>query len=251
MAGSNCPTCDQPVPARWPFCPHCGRSMRPLVCRRRPVWVFLILVVYVLLVVAVLDLPLLIMVLGGEQDPLPGAVVFSGIVFLLGASLLVIPIRTQLQRPVRRRSVAIPLVASAVCAALVFGAGGLATLEYFEGSAATPNGDAAAAMLGISTLLVWLGWMLTFGSMARSVAPQTINDRMYQLLLAGSVLELLIALPMHLVVRRRTECCAGLATGLGIGVGLIVMLIALGPAVFFLFYRRYRQAYADRRSTSD
>ena len=86
--------------------------------------------------------------------------------------------------------------------------------------------------------------MLMFGWMARSVAPQTVNDRMYQLLLAGSVLELLIALPMHLVVRRRTECCAGLSTGLGIGVGLVVMLIALGPAVFFLFYRRYRQVYS-------
>jgi hypothetical protein len=69
---------------------------------------------------------------------------------------------------------------------------------------------------------------------------------MYQLLLAGSVVELLVALPMHLVVRRRTECCAGFATGLGIGVGLVVMLIALGPAVFFLFYRRYRQAPARR-----
>lgn len=251
MAGSNCPTCDQLVPARWPFCPHCGRSVRPLLRRRRPVWVYLILVVYLLLVVTVLDLPLLLMVLGGEQDPLPGAVVFSGIVFLLGASLLVIPIRSQLQRPVRRRSVAIPLVTSAMCAAIVFGAGGLATLEYLEGGSASPNGDAAMAVLAICTGLVWIGWMLMFGWLARSVAPQTINDRMYQLLLAGSVLELLIALPMHLVVRRRTECCAGLATGLGIGVGLIVMLIALGPAVFFLFYRRYRQAYANRRPNSD
>ncbi|HEX3151298.1 MAG TPA: hypothetical protein VHR66_24685 [Gemmataceae bacterium] len=219
--------------------------------RRRPVWVYLVVLVYLLLVAAIVDLPLVLLVFGGETGPIEAAVVFSGIVFLLGASLLFIPVRTQLQRPVRRRSIALPLIVSAVCAALVFGAGGLATLEYLEGSGSSPEMEVANWLVVVGTGLVWLGWMVLFGWLSRSVSPQTINDRMYQLLLAGSVLELLVALPMHLVVRRRTECCAGLATGLGIGVGLFVMLIALGPAVFFLFYRRYHQAYADRRPPSD
>ena len=89
--------------------------------------------------------------------------------------------------------------------------------------------------------------MLFFYSLSRSFDRGTWNDRVYQTLLAGSVLELFVAIPMHLVVRRRTECCAGMMTALGIGVGVTVMLIALGPAVFFLFYRRYRQAYVRRR----
>jgi hypothetical protein len=210
--------------------------------------VYFVVVLYLLLVVTVLDVPVLLVALGGsDQDVVMATAAFSGVIFALGAALLIIPIRTQFERRVRRRSVVLPLIVSAVCAAAVVGAGGLASLEFAEGNVPGFRGDAPVWVVGFATVLVWLGWIALFGWLARSVAPQTINDRMYQLLLAGSVLELLIALPMHLVVRRRTECCAGLATGLGIGVGLVVMLIALGPAVFFLFYRRYRQAYAGRR----
>jgi hypothetical protein len=212
--------------------------------------VYLVAGLYLLLVAAVLDLPVLVVALDGSEDAFLWTAVASGIVFLLGASLLAIPIRTHLQRPVRRRSVALPLVVSAVCAAGVVGSGGLAAHEFAEGNVPGLHGDGPMWVIGFATVLVWLGWTVLFAWLARSVAPQTINDRMYQLLLAGSVLELLIALPMHLVVRRRDQCCAGVATGLGIGVGLVVMVIALGPAVFFLFYRRYRQAYAGRRPTA-
>jgi hypothetical protein len=248
MPGVRCPTCDQLVPDRWPNCPHCGRSVLPRVRRRRPVWVHLVVVLYLLLVVTVLDVPVLLVALGGEKDAMLGTTALSAAIFAFGAALLIIPIRTQLERPVRRRSVVLPLIVSAVCAAAVVGAGGLATAEFVAGNVPGLDGDTLVWAVGFATLLVWLGWMVLFGWLARTVAPQTINDRMYQLLLAGSVLELLVALPMHLVVRRRTQCCAGVATGVGIGVGLVVMLIALGPAVFFLFYRRYRQAYAGRRS---
>jgi hypothetical protein len=247
MPALPCAACGRSVPDDWPACPHCGRPVRPTVRRRRPVWVVLVAAVYLLLVVAVLDLPVLVVALGGDNEAFLTTAVLSGIIFLLGASLLAIPIRTQLQRPVRRRSVVLPLIVSAICAALVVSAGGLASLEFAEGNVPGLQGDAPVWAVGCAAVSVWLGWMVLFGWLARSVAPQMINDRMYQILLAGSVLELLIALPMHMIVRRRTECCAGLATGLGIGIGLVVMVIALGPAVFFLFYRRYREAYAGRR----
>lgn len=246
MTGINCPTCDRPVPADWPYCPHCGRPVRPLVHRRRPIWVYFVVGLYLLLVLTVLDAPILITALYGDGEPFLTTVIMSAVVFAIGASLLVIPIRTHLQRPVRRRSIALPLIVSAVCAAMVFASFGLASDEFAFGSESTPVSRAFGNAIWVGTAVVWLGWMVLFGWLSRSVAPQTINDRMYQLLLAGSVVELLVALPMHLVVRRRTECCAGFATGLGIGVGLVVMLIALGPAVFFLFYRRYRQAQSKR-----
>ena len=82
--------------------------------------------------------------------------------------------------------------------------------------------------------------------MAGSIDRDRLNGWLYKTLVAGSVLELLIAVPMHIVVRRRDECCGGVLTGLGIGIGIVVMVIALGPAVFFLFYRRYQDTYVRR-----
>ena len=56
-----------------------------------------------------------------------------------------------------------------------------------------------------------------------------------------TVVELLVAVPTHLVVRRRSECCAGIGTAIGIGAGILVMLLAFGPSVGFLYYRRWKQ----------
>ena len=38
-----------------------------------------------------------------------------------------------------------------------------------------------------------------------------------------------------------------LSTGIGIVLGVVVLTVALGPAVFVLCYRRYQQVYSQRR----
>src|SRR5262245_10530238 len=101
MPGIRCPMCDQPVPDRWPNCPQCGRSVQPRCHRRRPVWVYFVVVLYLLLVATVLDVPVLLVALGGSnRDAVMETAAFSAVIFALGAALLIIPIRTQLERPV-------------------------------------------------------------------------------------------------------------------------------------------------------
>ncbi len=60
-------------------------------------------------------------------------------------------------------------------------------------------------------------------------------------LLRGSILELLVAVPSHIVVRQRGVCCAPAGTFWGITTGLAVMLLAFGPGVFFLYVARCRR----------
>jgi hypothetical protein len=95
-------------------------------------------------------------------------------------------------------------------------------------------------------VLAWVGWCVMFRTLVDHRSPIELNRSLYKSLIKGSLAELFVAIPSHLVARQRTECCAGMYSGFGIVIGLIVMLIAMGPAVYYLFQYRYRDTYARR-----
>jgi hypothetical protein len=84
--------------------------------------------------------------------------------------------------------------------------------------------------------LAWLAWGVVFYRYSRST-DDSVN-RAVSWLLRGTVLELLIAVPSHVIVRRRDDCCAPLGTGIGIASGIAIMLLSFGPSVMFLYKRR-------------
>ena len=85
-------------------------------------------------------------------------------------------------------------------------------------------------------LLAWLAWSVIFYRHTRGRDDSV--TRAVSWLLRGSVLELLIAVPSHVIVRRRDDCCAPLGTGIGIASGIAIMLLAFGPSVLFLYKKR-------------
>jgi len=88
-------------------------------------------------------------------------------------------------------------------------------------------------------LTPWVVWGIVFYRFCRnSTDPVT---RAVAWLFRGSVLELLIAVPAHVMVRRRHDCCAPILTGFGITSGIAIMLLSFGPSVLLLFKKRMEQ----------
>lgn len=206
-------------------------------------WVYLVILAYCSLAAIIVFGPPLLALSGGSGEGILFAFIFSISVVGIGASLLVIPVGYAWNLPRAQRSIMLPLLGSATGAAFLFAGLAIGADEFLKGNVPKEVHEATGTVLVYCVPAVWVVWLVVFGLMARSVNRPTLGRRLYRWLVAGSLLELLVAIPMHMIVRRRTECCAGLGTGIGIGTGLVVMVIALGPAVFLLFYRRYKQVY--------
>ena len=102
--------------------------------------------------------------------------------------------------------------------------------------------DSGSGIMALSAFLI-PGW---FGDFCSTVSPTTPAIRLrapLAWLFRGSILELLIAVPTHVIVRRRHDCCAPAVTSFGITSGIVIMLISLAPA----FCCSTRSAWRDTR----
>lgn len=87
----------------------------------------------------------------------------------------------------------------------------------------------------------WAIWAFIFYRHAKNDAAETLVRRITKWLMRGSILELLVAIPSHVLVRSKSTCCAPAASFWGIATGISVMLLAFGPGVFFLFAERVQR----------
>lgn len=85
-------------------------------------------------------------------------------------------------------------------------------------------------------VLPWLVWGILFYRFARGSSD--VVTRAVRWLFRGSVLELLVAVPSHVIVRRRHDCCAPGVTAIGIATGIAIMLLPFGPCVLLLYQKR-------------
>jgi hypothetical protein len=94
---------------------------------------------------------------------------------------------------------------------------------------------------------LWVLWGIVFYLYFRNSSESV--TRLTSWLLKGSILELLIVVPCHVIVRRRHDCSAPIATSFGIATGLAIMLLSFGPSVLFLYKKRLDE-YSSRGSTT-
>ena len=175
--------------------------------------------------------------------------------------LLLLPIHLAERRLPARRPLKVPVIVTAFFLANLFVAGctsvlvaifkddGLVIFTFVDRLLAVFQNNPAETSstwggffsAGIITAVFWLIWGLVFRRYAAADDEETILNRSLRWLMRGSILELLIAVPSHVIVRRRDDCCAPLGTFWGIATGISVMLLCFGPGVFFLFVKRMRQ----------
>ncbi len=155
-------------------------------------------------------------------------------------ALLALPVQTTDKRPATKRPVIYLFGASGMAISLL-GAGCVISIGEVIGK------DPLACPLYwtalLTLILIWAGWAYIFYRKSAGLEPKTIIESQCRYLFMGSVLELLIAVPAHIIARQRDYCCAGVSTFFGIAFGLAVMIFSFGPGVFFLYAERMRRKH--------
>ena len=156
------------------------------------------------------------------------------VLILAQAVLLLVPLAAVRERPVKRRKIIVSAVIGAFpMAAMAVGFFGSILLMIF--------GEEGPGFFTLYTLpAFWLVWGIIFWRSFASSDPTSFTSTMTRWLLRGSILELVVAVPSHIISRRRDDCCAPTFTLLGIVTGLSIALMSFGPGLFFLFARRIK-----------
>ncbi|MCC7409890.1 MAG: hypothetical protein IT442_17620 [Phycisphaeraceae bacterium] len=85
--------------------------------------------------------------------------------------------------------------------------------------------------------LAWILWSLVFAFYRPDADRYTQYSRVLNALLAGSLLESLIAAPVQALTYHRDDCYCVRGSYTGLVFGLTVLFWAFGPAIFLLFLR--------------
>jgi len=188
------------------------------------------------------------------------------IIMLAGqAALLLVPVDIANKRPTAKKALILPVAVCGAMMALLMVGATASISEFFirqnEGTGMILCGlGNKGADIKLSQALReptfqraigvmafgWLLWALIFFRWSRNMEPKFFIERQCRFLYRGSILELLVAVPAHVVARSRGYCCAGFSTFAGIVFGISVMLFSFGPGVFFLFVERWRRLHPPK-----
>lgn len=157
---------------------------------------------------------------------------------LIGAQalLLFVSVDTSFRRVHPRRHIMVSAATTGLAVSLLTSAAVASVVVAFVADDWPGGEDRFVLSILFLTFLAWFVWGLVFYRF-KGDAPDRLN-KMTRWLIRGSVLELLVAVPSHIIVRSRGDCSAPLVSGYGIATGIAVMLLAFGPAVLFLYQKR-------------
>jgi thiol-disulfide isomerase/thioredoxin len=223
-------------------------------------WAFMTTIFYILLVILFL-IPSawwLADIIAGENDPFSDIFellsywlwwIVIGVIVLIQAMLLLYPVGKTKERPKPQRALWISIIVAGVLFSLLL-------LGVFASVAAAIWGDnqdgfSAVIFWVVFISLSWFVWAFIFYRFAKATDADSFMARTLKWLVTGSILELLVAVPCHVIVRHKDVCCAQGLTFYGIAAGLVVMALAFGPGIFFLFLKRIKSLRPNYESNNE
>ena len=174
------------------------------------------------------------------------AVIWFAVLILGQMLLLFLSVDTSFRRVQQRRHIGVSIATVALMVGMLTGVATWSVVVAISGDEWLDS-DNFLMTYGflLAIALSWVCWTLVFR--AYKVGDSERLNRLIGWLIKGSVLELLIVVPCHVIVRQRDDCSAPMVTGFGISTGIAVMLLAFGPSVLFLYQKRLAQ-YGLRNS---
>jgi hypothetical protein len=133
-------------------------------------------------------------------------------------------------RPMKGAIVAAAFVAMLISSGLVF------TLLELTGIW-REIGDWPGAWIELPMVAVWVLWAIVFARRWRQQERSALLGRVARRLLVGSVLELLVAIPVDRWSSRREDCYCARGSYLGLVLGGTALMWSFGPLVVLLLVR--------------
>jgi hypothetical protein len=172
----------------------------------------------------------------GEWKYVPIVLIYTGL-FFFTQWLFLSPrklwkIKTRITgRPMKKAA-----IGAAFVIAILFAGLGYSILDLFSIEILYPPPSKILEYLLISVpLMLWVFWSIIFCVYFRQVDYYTWAGRIIRGLVAGSVLELFVSIPIF--ATRQDDCYCARGSYAGIVFGATVLLWAFGPGVFLLFLR--------------
>ena len=97
----------------------------------------------------------------------------------------------------------------------------------------------------ISIGVCWLLWLPILFIFARRKGPRRLHEKIIVLLLAGTVIETLVILPIDMMVRRRTNCYCGTGTFFAFCMSIWALLWLAGPGIVLAITAKRRRLIAE------
>ena len=154
------------------------------------------------------------------------------------AIFILVPGTINLCRPIRRGRLVVPVIIASLMMALLIGAVIISIMGLLD----VQGKDWFVYPFWITIGLSWIVWGIVFFTRYKDTGLYKTLKKLIFTIITGSLIELLIAIPSHLIVTRQGGWLVNLLTACGITGGVAVVLWAFGPGIILLFlYERHRK----------